>query len=536
MKNSTEQPKMLSPSQVEKRDVGSSPLLNAGKDALENDQMNIVLNYPYSDDYEFQTFLNRINLDQRRADDIKSGKGFIISSPQGLKKDIKNQDGIYSSRYGSNSITDVDSFNGLYRCNCGIKRGSINHGEWCDVCQSRVRFVGDDVSITGYLVLKDQYWIIHPNIYRTLEGFIGAQRLNRIIEPIVEVDSNGAIIPTVSTKKDEPFKGIGLMEFKERYDEILAFYLNKYPQKKLYYDDLMKMKPVTFTHTISVYSSLLRPSRIDDGSLKYEACNEQFQMLATLVYKCNRDRLHMDRKPKEKLQILYNIQYQLNSVYFEIKEMLAKKRGDIRSAVGGRYAFSSRSVIKQDVTLQCDQVKLPFHGLCELLQQVIINILVKSYNFTYADAYKKWFKAQVTGKDEAVYNIIDGLIKDSPEGLPLIINRNPTIAYGGVLFVHCIGINMDYTMSVSLLILKILAADFDGDTLNILYLYNQDFIRIANNVLSPRRMFISRNDGRCNSDMLFSRDVIINANALKSLCEYTPEQIERIKRLQAMDD
>jgi hypothetical protein len=74
-----------------------------------------------------------------------------------------------------------------------------------------------------------------------------------------------------------------------------------------------------------------------------------------------------------------------------------------------------------------------------------------------------------------------------------------------------------------------------GDTLNILYLYNQDFIRIANNVLSPRRMFISRNDGRCNSDMLFSRDVIINANALKSLCEYTPEQVERIKMLQAIE-
>ena len=37
-----------------------------------------------------------------------------------------------------------------------------------------------------------------------------------------------------------------------------------------------------------------------------------------------------------------------------------------------------------------------------------------------------------------------------------------TIAYGGILAVRCIGINMDYTMSISLLILKALAADFDG--------------------------------------------------------------------------
>ena len=34
-----------------------------------------------------------------------------------------------------------------------------------------------------------------------------------------------------------------------------------------------------------------------------------------------------------------------------------------------------------------------------------------------------------------------------------------TISYGGVLFCRVVGINMDYTMSISLLILKLLAAD-----------------------------------------------------------------------------
>jgi hypothetical protein len=114
----------------------------------------------------------------------------------------------------------------------------------------------------------------------------------------------------------------------------------------------------------------------------------------------------------------------------------------------------------QDVNLRPDEIKLPFHGLCELLQQVIINILVKTYNFSYAEAYKKWYKAQITGNDQVVYDIIDGLIKDNKDGgLPFIINRNPTIAYGGVLSVKVVAINMDYTMSISLLILKLLAAD-----------------------------------------------------------------------------
>ena len=57
---------------------------------------------------------------------------------------------------------------------------------------------------------------------------------------------------------------------------------------------------------------------------------------------------------------------------------------------------------------------------------------------------------------------------------------------------------------------------------------------MAENILSARCMYISRNDGACNADLLHSRDTIINANAMKNLYEYTPEEIANIKALQAM--
>ena len=88
---------------------------------------------------------------------------------------------------------------------------------------------------------------------------------------------------------------------------------------------------------------------------------------------------------------------------------------------------------------------------------------MRTYSITYADAYKKWYKAQIQFS-QIVYDIIDGLIKDSEEGLPVIINRNPTINYGSVLSMKCIGINKDFTMSIPLAILKKMGADFDGDT------------------------------------------------------------------------
>lgn len=384
--------------------------------------------YPNSDLYEYKTYLMRLDLDKVREEDIKNGTGFIITAPKGIKKDIKNQDGIFSERYGSISAED-NSFTSRYRCLCGLKRKALNEGELCPVCRTRVVYKDDNISITGYFVTNDKYHLIHPNLYCTLAQFIGAGRLDRMLKADIEVDSNGNVKPIVVVKKDEPFKGIGMMEFYERFDEIMDFYMNKYsskPEKRIYYDDIMANKDILFNHTIAVYSSILRPTIIDNGSLKYEECNDHFNMIASLIPRLNDDKLSIDNKPKERLELLYDIQSQLNEVYNKIRDMLAKKKGDIRSAIGGRYCFSSRSVIKQDVNLKADEVKLPFAGLCELMQQIIINILVRSYHFSYADAYKKWYKAQISGYDKVIYDIIQGMIHHKG-GLPVLINRNPQL-------------------------------------------------------------------------------------------------------------
>ena len=68
-----------------------------------------------------------------------------------------------------------------------------------------------------------------------------------------------------------------------------------------------------------------------------------------------------------------------------------------------------------------------------------------------------------------------------------------------------------------------------GDALNILLLWNKDFIKITDEILNPEQMFISRNSGLCNTDMLPSRDMLINANALKSIGRYSLEEIAEIE-------
>jgi hypothetical protein len=95
------------------------------------------------------------------------------------------------------------------------------------------------------------------------------------------------------------------------------------------------------------------------------------------------------------------------------------------------------------------------------LEQRIINILVRTYRINPQDAYDIWSRAK-SKKDPRICEIINAIIHSNPEGLPVIINRNPTLAYGSMLQMWCVGFTDTLTMSVPLQAIKSMCADFDG--------------------------------------------------------------------------
>ena len=145
-------------------------------------------------------------------------------------------------------------------------------------------------------------------------------------------------------------------------------------------------------------------------------------------------------------------------LYKEIENILAKKKGVIRNLFGGRYNFTSRSVIVSNPKLRIDQIILSYHVLVKVMQQTIINIIKKTYNVNLSVAYDIWYKA-VLEVNPRVVDIIRNIIKASPEGIPFIINRNPSINYGSILQMYCVDINFEHTMEIPLQILGPLAAD-----------------------------------------------------------------------------
>ena len=425
-------------------------------------QINVNLHYPASDLYTYMTRLERLNLDEERLRDIANNNGFIISSPGTIKEDIKDPDGIFSTRYGR-TLSDMHPYSDRYKCRCGHLRFAFNNEQICPICHTPVKFVDDNFSYFGWITFKDPYYIIHPALFMSLASFIGMDEFLNIIKIQTKKNEDG-MDTEIKRPKKEPFFGIGMMEFHDRFDEIMEYYKatkGRSPSKMERYEDIMKDREKVFSQSFPVFTTLLRPYKVEAGELHYEGTNAIFKILTSLAAKINNDRLTINRNKKTKNELLYDFQMKVKELFDEINKILSGKKGSCRALFGGRFNFTARSVIAPDHSLHIDEVKLSYQCLVGLLQQRIINILHKAYNMQYNEAYV-FLDSNRRNENPIIREIIMSIIKSSPRGLPVLINRNPTIVYGGILQMYCIGICNGYCMSMPLQILKGLAADQNG--------------------------------------------------------------------------
>lgn len=380
--------------------------------------INIKTIYPNNPEYYYETYLEKIDLDKEREHDILENNGFIISEPQNIKKDIKDPNSIFSTKFGQ-SLKDANPFGNRYKCQCGYTTQRINNGTRCKMCGTLVRYVDDDFEYFGWIVLNDPYYIIHPNLYKSIESIIGKKNLDEILKYEDKKDIDGFLEKQQNPPADKPFFGKGMTYFKDHFEEIINWY--KTPVKREMYDMVMDNKDIVFTQSIPVYTTYLRPFDLSSTSMYFEATNAIFNIIANLVKRVNTDHKvkgNIKRKPIN--QLLYNIQDNYNQLYEEIVAILSGKKGTIRTLFGGRYSFTSRDVIVSDVSLRVNEVSLPYECLLEFCQQQIINILKKSYNISYDEAYNIWYAAN-TKRDPNIVAIIQSLIDN---GMYVLINRN----------------------------------------------------------------------------------------------------------------
>lgn len=71
-----------------------------------------------------------------------------------------------------------------------------------------------------------------------------------------------------------------------------------------------------------------------------------------------------------------------------------------------------------------------------------------------------------------------------------------------------------------------------------MYITNKAFFEAAYRVLNPRNaMQISRNDGKFNRDVNWTKDTLVNGNSMIYLSRkyYTEEQLQRIELAKTLD-
>lgn len=407
-------------------------------------QKTITINfsYPSNSDFYYETSIERINLDKEKVNDVYNNKGFIISKPNNIKKDLKDPEGIFSPKFGQ-GLSDQNPYIDRYSCECGDTKSAINKDTICPHCGTKVKYIGDKYDYFGWIQLYNHY-IIHPNIYSSLEFFFGPgggnnkkdkdnkhanTKLYNMIKyaGIVDQDGKEGELRPEDIPSDQPFYGIGMIDFYNRFDEIMEYYRNKYPKKEDYYNNIMSNRDKVFTQSIPVFTTHLRPheirSDLKDQSLYFEPINAMYNMLNHLAFEINKNSTIMNKKLKPKNNLLFDMQMEYQKLYDEVIDILAGKKGWLRQLTGGRFNFSSRAVIAQDPTLRVDQIKLPYKTLAIILQQKIINILGRIYHITPSQAYNIWSKG-LAKYDEEIATIIQSIINSTEQGIPFLINRN----------------------------------------------------------------------------------------------------------------
>ena len=409
--------------------------------------------------------LVKLNWDEECEKDFIIGKGFEIKEPAFKGKQKKSKYGIQSPLFATD-FEDDDAFAERYTCECGELKGRLYDEEECDICGTIVKFKDVDLKITGWIKLG-VYSIIHPIFYRMLKSIIGEKGFLEIIEYDKEYTKDGHII---DKHGKTPFKGIGIMEFKSRFDEIMDYYRAKKKNKIEMIEELYKEKDKVFASCIPVYSSVLRPSQFKGESFFYNSMDKKYNPIVSLSNLLKDRDLIETRKNKDwgdidENKILSIIQKKLIELCYLIFKQIDQRKGHIKwEILGGKINFSARCVVIPDPVLKANEIKLGYLAFLELYKYEIITHVSRINDISENEAYEYWYKGTIVYNNK-IYEIMKYLLKKwEPK---VLINRNPTINYGSMLLMKIVDIKNDntdqYTMSLPIQILKVLNADQSTD-------------------------------------------------------------------------
>ena len=387
-----------------------------------------------------------VNAEAMYYKELRQGKAFHITERESLvtnKKQIEAvSGGLYDKKIGS--LIDMDLEIKDCSCDCQNLSGNFYEGQICPLCGSIVsRTYLPNIEKFGWIDLENHY-VINPEAYELITSIITESKLQKIIKVSFEktLDIEGNLIKDKKVTKSTQFDGIGLEQFRRRFEEILMYFAER-RDKVQDAKQLIKWKNRIFTSKIMVYNSLLRPVMKSSkrNHADYDPINKHYAVIATSADMLRRNRNRISSINTS--SILFNIQ--ITWVKLErmiIKTKISGKKKITRAQIlGGSFSWSSRMVIVPllDVDLVgLDHCVISYKAFLELYSFEIINLLINGYSglSKFANMYPFEIVNYVNTAmysnvlDEDLYRVCKFLLDNHEDGLWIMASRPPIMDIG----------------------------------------------------------------------------------------------------------
>lgn len=426
------------------------------------------------------------------------------------------------------TVYESDSISSIPRCECGELYGQYNIGITCPECGTPCKDAFDTEmtsrvwlqifpGIKGFIAPP---WWWRLNAKHTYQGFNMIKWLTDPLyhPPVAKIDKALLIeeyFGVANFKRDINY-------FHDNFDiimELLTFNgLKDNPQfpirKSAYnktnrarvelYEFIMKNREKVFCQYLPVPDKALFVIESNDtgsyGDIHMEYAINAIKIvqhtqqdLNTLSFK---SLCHRVVKVIDELTTFYDKYLERN--YY-------KKKANFRQHVyGGRLHFTGRAVISSiTAPHNYDELYVPWGFALHLFKLHVVSKLIKRGYELYE--INDLIRVASHRPHPVIREIFDELINEAPhKGIPVIFQRNPTLHRGSGQLLYITRIKdeiEDHTISISVLVITALNADFDGDELNVTLLLDQERWENFKN-LEPHHNIMSATDPFEISDIL----------------------------------
>jgi hypothetical protein len=359
----------------------------------------------------------------------------------------------------------------------------------------------------GWIYFGDNY-IINPTLYNFLKK-VFPSKLNRMLKAERNIDLEGNLV--VGNNLDN----IGMIEFRKNFN----LYVEKYgvidcPE----YRFIKANKDLLFINKIPVMNTKIRPAMVLNDTIIRDSVNDTYGLIVQYAEELKISNIEIEEDYQIN-NLLYNLQDYCNQIIKIIYvNFIRRKKGWFRNNImSTRIDYSARLIITPLVKHRIDEIAIPYRVYLELYKKQLINLISRMRGVSYFKA-SKYVRKCTLHFDKKMYKFMLELNKKTVGGQYILLNRNPSLAIGSILLLKIKIIKDDYydmSLGISNNILNSLAGDYDGDVLNIIPLFVQEWVE-AFKCHSPERLIISLNDGTFNKDFFLEKEQKIAIDALNN--------------------